>query len=162
MKRFTAVFTMICMWAAMLPMLAVSGCQSNLAALASTLGNAGASIAAIEGNTALATKIQTDTVAAVAAITSWKSGTNAQMALEAIQLVEDDLNLLPINSAYEPLILLALGTAASIIAILNPTAVSAHMPGQRTVTLSNPPKTAKAFKAQWNAICVQHGLSVVI
>jgi hypothetical protein len=128
MKRFTAVFTMICMWAAMLPMLAVSGCQSNLAALASTLGNAGASIAAIEGNTALATKIQTDTVAAVAAITSWKSGTNAQMALEAIQLVEDDLNLLPINSAYEPLILLALGTAASIIAILNPTAVSAHIP----------------------------------
>ena len=152
LNRITAVFaaTALCMC------LMASSCQNTLVALTSTFGNAGASIAAIEGNTDLATKIQTDTATAVMQIQAWKSGSDASMAVEAIQLVEDDMNLLPINSKYEPLILLALGTAASIIAILNPGAATvARINGQsgRRVGLGNPPKNAGQFKAQWNTIC---------
>ena len=79
------------------------------------------------------------------------------VAVEAIQPVRTRyMALLPINSKYEPLILLALGTAASIITILNPGAATvARINGQsgRRVGLGNPPKNAGQFKAQWNTIC---------
>ena len=152
-------------WAAIallfLATLPMTGCpaQTTLAALTNTLGTAAASIATLEGNTALAAKLQADTAAAATAIQNWKSGTNAQMAVEAINIVIDDLNLIcPVGGIcgpYGPLIVLALGTAQSIIAILNPTATpnAAKVGPNARVNLGHPaPKTAAEFKAQWNGI----------
>jgi hypothetical protein len=156
--RLISIIIACALWIAVLPVATVTtGCNQNtVAALVNTLGTSAASIASLEGDTALSTKLQTDTAAAVSAVTNWKTGTPAQTAIEAITLVEDDLNLFPLNTSYEPLIVLALGTAASIIAILNPGAVSARISQRRSVSLSNPPKTSKQYKAQWNAICAQN------
>jgi hypothetical protein len=156
-RKAISIITAVCLWAAVLPVaVTTTGCvpQNTLAALVTTLGNSAASIASLEGNSALATKLQADTAAAASAVANWKSGTPAQIAIEAIQLVEDDLNLFPIGGQYEPLIVLALGTALSIIQLLNPNAVSAHLEPQngRRVQLAQAPKTAKAYAQQWNAI----------
>lgn len=141
---------------------ALLGCsQSTLAALTSILGNAGASIAALQGNTTLAERLKTDTAAAVVAIENWKSGTPAQEAIEALNLVEDDLNLFPAIGKYGPLIDLAIGTVESILALLPQPAVSARTvaphAAHRAVNLAQPaPKTASAFKRQWNAIAASN------
>jgi len=134
----------------------LTGCpqQSTLAALVTTLGNAAASVASVEGNATLATKLQTDTAAASTAVLNWKSGTPATEAIEAINIVEDDLQLFPLTGPYVPLIDLALGTAESIIEILNPTATTpstAHAQ-RRVVKLTFTPKNKKDFEKQWNAI----------
>src|SRR5882757_9083424 len=136
--------------------IALIGCpgQSTIAALVSILGSSAASIASIQGNQPLADKLKTDTAAAVVAVTNWKSGTPAQDAFQALNLVEDDLNLFPALGAYGPLIDLAIGTVESILALLPQSAApqARHAP-RRAVSLSQPvPKTAKAYKAQWNAI----------
>jgi hypothetical protein len=156
MKRITAVLTAICLWACLLPS---TGCnQSTISALVSTLGTAAASIATLEGQTALAAKLQTDTAAAAAIIKNWKQGTPAQNAIEAINLVIDDLNLIcpagGVCGPYAPLVLLALGTAESIIQILNPAATvyGTKMTVQKT-NLGHYPATAKDFKTQWNNYC---------
>ena len=129
--------------------------QSQIAALASILGSTAASIAAIEGNPTLATKLTTDTAAAVAAINAWKSGTPDSEVILALNLVEDDLNLFPSTGPYVPLIDLAIGTVESILALL-PQSSSAIAPHavHRAVVLPFPaPKTASAYKGQWNVIC---------
>jgi hypothetical protein len=127
--------------------------QANIAALVSVLGNASASIAALEGNTALAATLQADTAAAADAVKNWKQGTPSQNVIEALNLVEKDLNLLPVNSKYSALIILAIGTAESIIAIVQANNPQASMsPGPQRAHLANPPKTAKEFTARWNAI----------
>ena len=140
--------------------LPLTGCpqQTTLAALTNTLGTAAASIAALEGNPTLAAQLQSDTAAAVTAIQNWKPGTPAQDAIQALNIVIDDLSLIcPPNGPcgpYAPLVLLALGTAQSIIIILNPTA-SAFGAKRQTekVSLTLTPKTPSQFRAQWNAIC---------
>ena len=135
------------------------GCsKQTVAELVQTLGNAAANIAQAEGNTSLAQKLQTDTAAAVSAITNWQTGSPAQMAIEALNLVVDDLNLFPIAAPYAPLIDLAIGTAISIITILSGGTASVAVEARhgRTVTLANPPKTAKEFKSQWNGLVKQH------
>lgn len=138
-------------------MLALEGCpsQDTLAALVTTLGNSAASIASLEGNTTLSAKLQADTAAAATAIANWKSGSPAQMAIQAINIVEDDLNLFPIAGEYEPLIVLALSTAASIIELLNPqeTRVTVKNEKGRHLQLAQAPKTVKDYKTQWNNIC---------
>jgi hypothetical protein len=123
-----------------------------------TLGTAASSIAALEGNTALAAKLTTDTAAAAAAVKNWKQGTPAQNAIQALNLVIDDLDLIcPAGGPcgpYAALIALALGTAESIIALLNPTAQTYGTRAQvRKVNLPYYPSTAKDFKTQWNGIC---------
>jgi hypothetical protein len=135
------------------------GCpaQSTIADLTSILGTSAASIASIEGNPQLAQKLQTDTAAAVVAVTNWKSGTPAQDVIEALNIVEDDLNLFPVTGAYGPLIDLAIGTVESILALLPQPVAAANVAvahaTHRQVTLTQPaPKTKAAFKSQWNAI----------
>jgi hypothetical protein len=133
----------------------ITGCNSNtIAELVQVLGNSAASIASLQGNTALAQKLKTDTAAAVVAVTNWKSGSPTQMIIEALNLVADDLNLFPQIGPYAPLIDLAIGTVESILALLPaPVAPVAPHATRRTVTLAQPaPKTAKAYKAQFNAI----------
>jgi len=141
--------------------LPMQGCtnQTTVAALVTTLGNAASAIAALEGNSTLATKLKADTAAASTAVLNWKNGTPAQSVVEALTIVEDDLNLIPIGSRYTPLVTLALGTVISIIQILNPgsTPVAAAR-GRRTVILAHAPKDSKQFKAQWNATAKEYGL----
>jgi hypothetical protein len=141
-----------------LVMFTAASCQSTIGTLTATLGNAAASIATVEGNATLAAKLKVDTAAAVSAVSNWKSGTPAQDAIEALNLVEDDLNLFPVASAYTPLIDLAIGTVESILALLpqssTPT-LSHHV--HRSVTLTEPaPKSAAEFKSKWNAIVKSH------
>lgn len=140
----------------------LTGCvaQSTIANLTAILGTSAASIAALEGNPVLAAKLTTDTAAAVSAVQNWKSGTPAQVVIEALNIVEDDLNLIPGTSQYAPLVFLAIGTVESILALLPQTSPSDEglsttrtVTAHRSVVLTQPaPKSAKAFKAQWNNI----------
>jgi len=134
------------------------GCtnQAAISALVTTLGNATAAVATIEGATDLAAKLKVDTAAASAAVLAWKSGTPAQNIVQALDIVEADLNLFPVGGKYEALIVLAIGTAQSIIEIVNPGAVpvTAKVSASRQIRLSTPPKNAAQLKKQWNAIAV--------
>ena len=156
-------FIAVCMLVSAGMMVPLAGCpsQTTLAALTATLGNAGASIATIEGNAALAQKLQTDTTAAVSAVQNWKPGTPSQNAVQALQLVETDLNLIsqiPGAQQYAPLISLALSTTISIIQIVDPGSVPAAVARAQVggVTTSGAPKNAKDFKARWYAICASN------
>lgn len=135
---------------------ATTGCatQSTIAVLTSTLGAAGASIAAIEGNPALAQKIQADTTAAVTAVNNWKSGTPSQDAVQVINILVADLNLIPAVGPYAPLIEIALATAETIITELEAGSpgVTANIIQPRAVSASVPSaKDSKSFKKLWNA-----------
>lgn len=155
MKRTLSVFGLTL---ASILILCAASCQSTIAALTATLGNASAQIAMIEGNTTLAAQLSTDTAAAVKQINAWKGGSPAHNAVLALGIVETDLSLIcPSSGAgwqascavYAPLIQLALGTTQTIIELIDPTA------GLKTarVNLGGAPTTAKEFKAQWNGIC---------
>lgn len=125
----------------------VAGCsQQTTADLVRVLGNATAAVASLEGNTVLATKLQTDTAVAVTQVENWKTGTPAQNVSAALQLVEADLNLFPQTTLYAPLIDLAITTVSSILDILQPSTASvkrAHV---------NAPQNKKDFTKKWNAI----------
>jgi hypothetical protein len=149
-----------------------TGCtnQATVSALVTTLGNACASIAAMEGNSALAEKMQKDTADASTAVLNWKTGTPANDVIQAINIVESDLNdicaLVPSPQcvAYEPLIILALSTAESIIAIVNPkaTTAQAHIIMRREVVIktAGAPKNSDEFKKKWAAIVKANPLAL--
>jgi hypothetical protein len=162
MKKYT-LFACIAVLA--LVTVVMVGCltQSTMASLIGVLGNATASIASIEGNTALATQIKTDTAAASAAVLDWNSGTPAQDAIEDLNIVEDDLNLIPMSGAYVALVDLGIGTIESILAMLpaSTTTVSverAHK--RRSVTPVHVTKwgdSSREFKNRWNKIVATDG-----
>lgn len=138
--------------------LSTQGCgASTIAELVQVLGNSASQIAALEGNTSLASKLLTDTGAAVTAIDNWKTGSPTAEVIEVLNIVMDDLSLFPITGPYVPLIDLAIGTVEAILALLpassgiSAAAVKPHVQ-HRTVTLTNPPKTASQYKKQFNAI----------
>ena len=183
MKKYT-LFACIAVLA--LVTVVMVGCltQSTMASLIGVLGNATASIASIEGNTALATQIKTDTAAASAAVLAWKSGTPAQDAIEALNIVEDDLNLIPICAAVVndgkvahvsgldgdsancagilALVDLGIGTIESILAMLpasTPASVNAGYP-RRSVTPVHVTRwgdSSREFKDRWNKIVATDG-----
>lgn len=134
-----------------------TGCtdQSTVSALVTTLGNAAASIASLEGNTSLAQQLQTDTAAASQAVLNWKSGTSAQNVVQAaLNAVQGDLDLIsqiPGAQQYAPLISLAIGTVVSIIEIVNPSAVAT---AQVRTSAKRAPKNSKEFTKDWNALAV--------
>lgn len=139
--------------------ISLAGCsQDQLADLVNTLGTAAANLADLEGNTALANKLQVDVAAAANNVRNWKKGSAVDMAIEAMNLVEDDLYLIPIANQYAPLITLTIGTVEAILSMLpHPVAPPATQARRhrRAVQLAHPaPVTAKDFKKQWNAICV--------
>jgi hypothetical protein len=77
------------------------------------------------------------------------------MVVEALNMVEDDLNLFPVAGPYVPLIDLAIGTVESILASLGLTSasVSASSRPRRSVSLPyKAPKNSKQFTAKWNAL----------
>ena len=134
-----------------------AGTQGTISALVTVLGNASASIAVLENNPTLAAKLKTDTAAASSAVLNWKQGTPAQDVIQALNLVEADLNLIPGTSQYAPLVDLAIGTVESILEIVQPGASSIDSVHSRVgvthrVSLANPPKDAVAFKSEWNAM----------
>jgi len=183
MKR---VFGVVLMAVLVLMCGMMTACLTNtaLSGLVTVLGNATASIAAIEGNTALATKIKTDTEKASAAVLAWKSGTPAQDAIEALNIVEDDLNLIPICAAVVndgkvahvsgldgdsancagilALVDLGIGTIESILAMLpasTPASVNAGHP-RRSVTPVHVTRwgdSSREFKDRWNKIVATDG-----
>ncbi|MDE3106398.1 MAG: hypothetical protein KGK08_14605 [Acidobacteriota bacterium] len=156
-------------WTAMVAALVVllvamplQGCvsQGQIAALTQTLGTSSANIATIEGNTQLAAQLLADTNAAVMAIDNWKTGTTTQNIVEALGIVQQDLNLIPATSQYTPLIDVAIATVQSILVLLPASSASttptiAHP--TRVVSLGHPaPKTAGEFRKQWNAVCAKN------
>lgn len=156
MKILPRLVALVCTLAIVFNTTACS--QNTIAQLAQVLGNAGANIAQLEGNSDLSLKLQTDTTAAVSAITNWKTGTPAQEAIEALNLVADDLSLIPGTSKYQPLIVLAVGTVESILALLPQPATQSRVVVKSRVQLTNPPKNAGDFKKQWDAIAASNHL----
>lgn len=140
----------------------VTGCiaQSKIAGLTNILGNAASTIASLEGNSSLATKLKTDTSVAVTDINNWKSGTPAQDVIQALNTVEDDLNLIPGTSQYAPLVDLAIGTVESILELLPQSTTMSTLQAHKmsihashpNVNSQNAPKDKAEFKRQWNAI----------
>jgi hypothetical protein len=135
------------------------GClsQASIAALVNTLGNASAALAGLEGNTDLAQKLRTDTAAAVAAVNNWQKGTPAQMVIEALGIVEDDLNLIPFAGPYIPLISLALVTVQEIVTIVTqnsptPAPPVARKGARQVIYTGKIPKTDGQFKSAWNKV----------
>jgi hypothetical protein len=146
---------------ALIPSMLMTACDQNtLATLATTLGTSAANIAKLEGNTALATKLTADTAAASSAIANWQTGTPATEVIEALNLVEDDLNLIPGTSDYAPLADFAIATTESILALLPQPAptpataasLSAHAVFYPAASMASLPKTSSQYKKQWNAI----------
>lgn len=138
--------------------------QATLAGLVMTLGNAVSALEVIEGNSALAATIKNDTAVLAGDIQNWVPGTTDQIIIEAIGIVEADLNLLPINAGDVALIDLALGTLQGILAffpiqasaVANSKAVRASAKPIRTVHLDKVPKSKNDFKTQWNAIVTKY------
>ncbi len=138
----------------------MTACLTNnaLSGLVTVLGNATSSIASIEGNTGLATQIKADTAAASAAVLAWKSGTPAQDAIEALNIVEDDLNLIPMTGPYVALVDLGIGTIESILAMLPSSTASQLHESKGTRRQVAPVHVGKwknpesEFKDRWNAI----------
>lgn len=157
-KRITAIAAVLALSMAGLFM---AGCPANtqntISALVTVLGNASASIAALENNPTLAAALKTDTAAAALAVTNWKQGNPTQNVIQALNLVEADLNLIPGTGQYAPLIDLAIGTVESILEIVQPGASSIDSVHKRVgithrVSLANPPKDAATFQKEWNAL----------
>lgn len=153
--------------------LVMTGCtgQQTAADLISIVGTATIALETLEGNGAAAQKLQADFNAADTAILNFKSGTPAQEVIEALNLVQDDLNLLPVSTQDQALVDLAIGTIDQILALLPAPAVApvpaAARPTLSTaafVTFTHPavphrhphlaktPKTAKQFRTEWNKL----------
>lgn len=174
-RLFTGVAGMLCLGFALAPLL---GCpqQQTIASLTSVLGTAAAQIAALQGNPELGNKITLDKEAAVTAITNWKQGSPSDYAIQGLNLLMDDLNLIPAASPYAALIDIAAVTAQAIILQLQPAATPAATAtadveapqAQTRATMAKPkrthttgkpaPKNEKEFKAQWNAVVAQKAL----
>lgn len=136
-------------------LLSVPACSKDtIAALVNTLGNAAASVAALEGNSVLADALTRDTAAAVRAINGWEKGSPAQEAIQALNLVVADLNLFPQTAPYQPLIVLAVTTAEAIIAILSPSSNRERRMAE--AKFSDAPKNAAQFRSRWNAIALSN------
>lgn len=131
----------------LLLLLSLGGCsqQDTIAALVGTLGHAIGTLVSLQGNTDLAAKLQSDTNLAVDAIKAWKPGTSAADAIRLLNTVISDIQTLQLPEKYKPFVVLALGTAASIMDIL-------HGTPSTDVRLTVPPKDSKQFNQLWDSI----------
>ena len=132
--------------------------QSVLATLITTLGNASASIAALEGNATLATTLKADTAAASSAVLNWQKGSASTMVIEALNIVEADLNLIPYVAPYSALIDIGIATVDEIITIVTkaaPPAASSMKsitPGRHVKLTGKVPHNRKHFVSTWNTV----------
>jgi hypothetical protein len=131
----------------------LSGCNQNeVAALIQVVGGSVASIASIQGNSALADQLNTDFGAAQSAVTGWKQGSAVDSVVQALSLVQKDLNLFPVDAQTKVYISLAITTVNSILAIVSP----AQSGGLKAARATKPLVNAKEYKKQWNALLVAH------
>jgi hypothetical protein len=158
-SSLASVVAVLCISLTVFPMV---GCSSQVTAanLVATLGNTVTAVETIEGNTAVSNTINLDTQAAVSAIQNWQAGTPTQNIDQALNLVLNDLKLLPISVSTTDQALIALGisTVEELLADYAPVASGAsgafNAENVKTVGVSNNKlKTLnKNFKAHVNEI----------
>lgn len=160
-------FCILTALAAAIPSMLLEGCESQqtIADLINTLGSAAVQLATYESNPTLAAKLQADVAAASQAVLGWKKGTPGDMVVEALNLVEDDLNLFPMAGPYVPLIDLAIITVEQILISLKlatpvtggPKSVGAPATQhrRRVITGYKAPKNSKEFKEKWDSLAPQ-------
>lgn len=133
--------------------------------LTQTLTSAVSNVAQLEGNPTLAAQLTKDGNAAVVAINNWQNGSPADDVIEALGIVQDDLNLIPGTSQYAPLIDIAIGTIQTILSLIPQSAVTpvagakmaARRSNMRTVHLTQAaPHDTTSFIQQWNATVKAH------
>lgn len=141
----------------------LAGCpgQQATADLLIIAGNSVAAYCASQGNSDCADKAALFASKVSADVANFVPGTKSQDAIQAIQDFEG------VISAADPdgklaILDLALSTALSALQVIeanssgtppSPTpAVTARVNRAQTIAIQNPPKDAKAYKAQWNAL----------
>jgi hypothetical protein len=153
------------------------GCDSNgqktASILITTACNSVSALAQLEGYSIDQVKLKADCAAASTAVLNWQAGTPAQNVLEALNLVDDDLDLIPVDNKTKALIDLAIGTVDQVITLVDPSAQPAAgapvasqvafmwTAYQKTAArhhhrkLPHPVWDAKDYKKQWNALVAQ-------
>lgn len=131
----------------------LAGCpsQNTAAALVGVAGSAIASLEVIEGHTEAAVKIQADFNAAQNAVLQWKTGTPTEDVAQALQLVESDLNLMPVSQQDQAYVALAVSTVQSVLDLF-PAASAARVEVAAAAPAVVAPRSATEFKARWNAL----------
>jgi alpha-L-arabinofuranosidase len=155
-SSLASVVAVLCISLTVFPMV---GCSSQVIAanLVATLGNTVTAVETIEGNTAVSNTINLDTQAAVTAIQNWQVGTPTQDIDQALNLVLNDLKLVPISVSTTDQALIALGisTVEELLTDYTPVASGAfNAENVKVVNVSNAKlKTLnKNFKAHVNDI----------
>jgi hypothetical protein len=145
--------------------LSTAGCTSTttIADLIAVVGTSVASLEALEGNTAIVSQIQTDTATATKQVLAWKSGAPTQDVIAALNLVEDDLNVLPVSSQDQALVDLAIGTVDQILTLIPATPASpipgatvANIVHRPIVLTAKAPADAKSYKKTWNQLAAKN------
>lgn len=144
-------FTMMAAVIASTIMMGADGCQSRLISLTRALGSAIANLAAALGHSDWADKLRHDTDVIVAAVERWKEGTSAADILRLLNDLIRDIKLLEVLEPYRPLVVFALGTAASLIDFFNRNGGGNVQP-DTPIRLTLPPHDAHEFNHDWDAI----------
>lgn len=136
--------------------LSLTACPANSQQTASQLivvvGNSITTLLPLIGNVdpTLQSKLKTDFAQASAQVAAWKSGTTTQNIVSTLNIVQQDLSLLPVNTQTTALISLAITTVESILILLPQT--SGGTVSVKDVKSLNAPTSAKAYKTKWNSI----------
>lgn len=118
-------FTMAALTATLLlvPVACDSNDQKTAANLITVVGNSVTALVQIEGLSVDAVKLKADFSAASIAVLNWKQGTPAQDVVQALNILDDDLDLIPaLTDAQKALIVLGIGTVDEIITLIDPSA----------------------------------------
>lgn len=159
---------------AVLPYLA--GCPGiTQTQLASLISEVGAGLQEIlpylkSVDAATAAKIELAFSALETAVQNWKPGSAVAVIEEAVNAFVGAMAIIPVLASYQPLVALIVATAEGLLALPIPappagttTAFAHATPGvgvthehghvvvsYQGITISNPPKTAAAFRSSWN------------
>lgn len=135
-------------------LMGAQGCekQNTAAALIGIAGVAVSSLETIEGHGDVAAQLQTVFSATQTAVLNWKAGTPTQDVSQALQIVQNDLLLLPVSVQTQAYIELALATVQAVLDLFPGTALQFATTAKVRRVQIVAPKTAAEFKASWNAI----------
>ena len=142
-------------------LLMLTGCpqQDTLSALVATLGDAVSRLAAAQGLPAdIVALIKQYSADASAKIASWVKGTPSQMIIEALGILEDEINKLPFQLPYANLIDLAIIAVDSVIQFVtknspvNLQAYRAKVPHRTSAYAGKAPQNPQEFRTAWNNI----------
>jgi hypothetical protein len=155
----------------------LAGCPTiTQTQLASLIAEVGAGLAEIlpyltSVSAAAAQKIEASFQALETAVQNWKPGAVVSEIEQAVNVFVANMNLIPVLAEYQPLVALIVATAEGLLALLIPAPAGGtttttfahaapgvavdHVGGKIVVhyqgqTVTNPPKTASAFRSAWN------------